>query len=126
LTGPASTISNSAASMLVVGGALPAVISAQQMAATPLSRLIVDQLALLAFALPVAVVTLWWMQVAANRLLGWLGSAATTVLLVLAARLAVATMDQAVMVLAVSAAATAAVLLNRADLWWRYLAERAA
>ena len=122
----ARLLAAAAASMLVVGGALPAVISAQQMSATPLSRLIVDQLALMAFALPVAVVTLWWMQVAANRLLGWLGSAATTVLLVLAARLAVATMDQAVMVLAVGAVAGAAILLNRADLWWRYLAEQAA
>ena len=73
-----------------------------------------------------AVVTLWWMQVAANRLLGWLGSAATTVLLVLAARLAVATMDQAVIVLAVGAVAAAAILLNRANLWRRYLAEQAA
>jgi hypothetical protein len=114
------------ASMLVVGAALPAVISAQQMSATPLSRLIVDQLALMAFALPVAVVTLWWMQIAPNRLLGWLGSAATTVLLVLAARLAVATMDRAVIVLVVGAVAAAAVLLNRADLWWRYLTEQAA
>ena len=39
---------------------------------------IADQLALLTFALPVAVVTVWWMQLAADRLLGWLGAAATT------------------------------------------------
>jgi hypothetical protein len=122
----ARLLATTAALTLVVGGALPVVISAQQMSGTSLSRLIVDQLALVAFALPVAVVTVWWMQIAANRLLGWLGSAVTTVLLVLLARLAVATMDQAVIVLAVGAAAAAAILVNRADLWWRYLAERAA
>jgi hypothetical protein len=122
----ARLLATTAALTLVVGGALPVVISAQQMSGTPLSRLIVDQLALVAFALPVAVITVWWMQIAANRLLGWLGSAVTTVLLVLLARLAVTTMDQAVIVLAVGAVAAAAILHNRADLWWRYLAERAA
>jgi hypothetical protein len=122
----ARLLATTAALTLVVGAALPVVISAQQMSGTPLSRLIVDQLALLAFALPVAVVTLWWMQITANRLLGWLGSAVTTVLLVLFARLAVTAMDQAVIVLAVGAVAAGVLLLNRADLWWRYLAEQAA
>jgi hypothetical protein len=122
----ARLLATTAALTLVIGGALPVVISAQQMSGTPLPLLIVDQLALMAFALPVAVVTVWWMQIAANRLLGWLGSAATTVLLVLLARLAGATMDQAAIVLAVGAVAGAAILLNRADLWWRYMAEQAA
>jgi hypothetical protein len=120
----ARLLATTAALTLVIGSALPVVISAQQMSGTPLTRLIVDQLALMAFALPVAVVTGCWMQIAANRLLGWLGSAVTTVLLVLLARLAVATMDQAVIVLAVGAVAGAAILLNRADLWWRYLTEQ--
>jgi len=111
---------------LVIGAALPVVISAQQMSAIPLSRVISDQLALLMFALPVAVVTVWWMQVVADRLLGWLASAATTVLLVLLARLVVATMDQAAIALGVCSLASAAILLKKADRWWRYLSEHAA
>jgi len=115
-----------AALAAVAGVALPVVISAQQMSAIPMSRVIADQLALLVFALPVAVVTVWWMQMVADRLLGWLAAAATTVLLVLLARLVVATMDQAAIALAVCSLAGAAVLLKSADVWWRYLAEKTA
>jgi hypothetical protein len=122
----ARLLATAAALALVIGAALPVVISAQQMSAIPLSRVISDQLALLMFALPVAVVTVWWMQVVADRLLGWLASAATTVLLVLLARLVVATMDQAAMALAVCSLAGAAILLKQADRWWRYLSEHAA
>jgi hypothetical protein len=122
----ARLLATTAALTLVVVGALPVVVSAQQVSVAPLSRMIVDQLALLAFALPVAVVTVWWMQLTANRLLAWFGSAATIVLLVLLARLVVATMDQAIVVLAVSGVMGAAILLNRADVWWRYLSEQPA
>ena len=108
------------------GGALPVVISVQQMSAIPMSRVISDQMALLMFALPVAVVTVWWMQMVTDRLLGWLASAATTVLLVLLTRLVVATMDQAAIALAVCGVAGAAILLKKADVWWRYLSEHAA
>jgi hypothetical protein len=85
--------------------------------------MIVDQLALMAFALPAAVVTVWWMQTAANRLQGWLGSAATTVLLMLLARTVVATMDHASILLTACAVPGAGILLERADVWWRYLSE---
>jgi hypothetical protein len=120
----ARLVAASTALALVVGGALPVVISAQQMSAVPVSRMIGDQLALLAFALPAAVVTVWWMQFVTDRLLGWLGAAATTVLLALLARLAGATMDQAAVALAVGSVAAAAALMNRADVWWRYLSEQ--
>lgn len=122
----ARLVATMAALAVVAGGALPVVISAQQMSAIPMSRVIADQLALLVFVLPVAVVTVWWMQTFADRLLGWLASAATTLLLVLLARLVVATMDQAAIALAVWSLAGAAVLLKKADVWWRYLAERTA
>jgi hypothetical protein len=115
-----------AAVMLVVAAALPIAVSAQQMSAIPLNRAIADQLALIGFALPVSVVTLWWMQTTVNRLLGWLGSAATVVLLLLLARAAVATMDQASLLLAVFTLPAALVLLKKADTWWRYLSEQPA
>lgn len=111
---------------VVIGGALPVVISAQQMSAVAASRLIADQLALLVFALPAAIITVWWMQLTTDRLLGWLGAAATTMIVVALARLSVATMNQAAPALAAISVGAAAILLARADVWWRYLSERRA
>src|SRR5205085_3881632 len=110
---------------LLIFSALRIVIAAQPISSSPIGRAIADQFAVAVFALPVAGATVWWLQIARTRLLGWLGSATTTVLFVIAARRAVATMDQAVFVLAVIAIASTAVLLNRADVWWRYVSERA-
>jgi len=110
----------------VIAGALPVVISAQQMSAVAASRLVVDQLALLTFALPAAIITVWWMQLTTDRLLGWLGAAATTLIVVTLARLSVATMNQAAIALATISVGAAAILLARADVWWRYLSERRA
>lgn len=110
----------------VIAGALPVVISAQQMSAVAASRLVADQLALLAFALPAGIITVWWMQLTTDRLLGWLGAAATTIIGVTLARLSVATMNQAAVALATISIGAAAILLTRADVWWRYLSERGA
>ena len=110
----------------VIAGALPVVISAQQMSAVVASRLIADQLALLTFALPAAIITVWWMQLTTDRLLGWLGAAATTIVVVTLARLSVATMNQAAIALATISMGAAAILLAKADVWWRYLSERRA
>ena len=110
----------------VIAGALPVVISAQQMSAVVASRLVADQLALLTFALPAAIITVWWMQLTTDRLLGWLGAAATTLVVVTLARLSVATMNQAAIALATISVGAAAILLARADVWWRYLSERRA
>ncbi len=110
----------------VIAGALPVVISAQQMSAVVASRLVVDQLALLAFALPAATITVWWMQTTTDRLLGWLGAAATTLAVVALARLSVATMNQAAVALMTISIVAAAILIARADVWWRYLSERRA
>jgi hypothetical protein len=110
----------------VIAGALPVVISAQQMCAVVASRLVVDQLALLAFALPAATITVWWMQTATDRLLGWLGAATTTLVVVALARLSVATMNQAAVALMTISIVAAAILIARADVWWRYLSERRA
>lgn len=110
----------------VIAGALPVVISAQQMSAVAASRLVADQLALLAFALPAGIITVWWMQLTTDRLLGWLGAAATTIIVVTLARLSVATMNQAAVALATISIGAAAILLTRADVWWRYLSERGA
>jgi hypothetical protein len=110
----------------VIAGALPVVISAQQMSAVSASRLVADQLALLAFALPAAIITVWWMQLTTDRLLGWLGAAATTLIVVTLARLSVGTMNQAAIALTTISVCAAAILLARADVWWRYLSERRA
>jgi hypothetical protein len=110
----------------IVAGALPVVISAQQMSAVVASRLVADQLALLAFALPAATITVWWMQMTTDRLLGWLGAAATTIVVVTLARLSVATMNQAAVALMMLSILAAAILIARADVWWRYLSERRA
>jgi hypothetical protein len=110
----------------VIAGALPVVISAQQMSAVVASRLVVDQLALLAFVLPAATITVWWMQTTTDRLLGWLGAAATTLVVVALARLSVASMNQAAVALMTISIVAAAILISRADAWWRYLSERRA
>ena len=110
----------------VIAGALPVVISAQQMSAVVASRLVVDQLALLAFALPAATITVWWMQMTTDRLLGWLGAAATTLVVVALARLSVATMNQTAVALMTISIVAAAILITRADVRWRYLSERRA
>jgi len=110
----------------VIAGALPVVISAQQMSAVAASRLVADQLALLTFALPAAIITVWWMQLTTDRLLGWFGAAATTLIVVTLARLSAATMNQAAIALATISVGAAAILLARADVWWRYLSERRA
>ncbi|HMJ83742.1 MAG TPA: hypothetical protein VK504_11270 [Vicinamibacterales bacterium] len=110
----------------VIAGALPVVISAQQMSAVVASRLVVDQLALLAFALPAATITVWWMQMTTDRLLGWLGASATTLVVVALTRLSVATMNQAAVALMTISIVAAAILITRADVWWRYLSERRA
>ena len=110
----------------VIAGALPVVISAQQMSAVVASRLVVDQLALLAFALPAATITVWWMQTTTDRLLGWLGAAATTLVVVALARLSVATMNQTAVALMTISIVAAAILITRADVRWRYLSERRA
>ena len=109
-----------------VAGALPVAISAQQMPAVLASRLVADQLALLAFALPAATITVWWMQMTTDRLLGWLGAAATTLVVAALARLSAATMNQAAVALMMLSIVAAAILIARADVWWRYLSERRA
>ncbi len=119
----ARLLAAAAALAAVIASALPVVISGQQMSAVPAARLVVDQLALLTFALPAAIITVWWMQLTTDRLLGWLGAAATTVIVVALGRLSVATMNQAAIALATLSVCAAAILLARADVWWRYLSE---
>jgi len=122
----ARLLATAIALVAVIAGALPVVISAQQMSAVAASRLVADQVALLTFALPAAIITVWWMQLTTDRLLGWLGAAATTVIVVTLARLSVATMNQAAIALATISVGAAAILLAKADVWWRYLSERRA
>ena len=122
----ARLLATAIALVAVIAGALPVVISAQQMSAVAASRLVADQVALLTFALPAAIITVWWMQLTTDRLLGWLGAAATTVIVVTIARLSVATMNQAAIALATISVGAAAILLAKADVWWRYLSERRA
>ena len=122
----ARLLATAIALVAVIAGALPVVISAQQMSAVAASRLVADQVALLTFSLPAAIITVWWMQLTTDRLLGWLGAAATTVIVVTLARLSVATMNQAAIALATISVAAAVILLAKADVWWRYLSERRA
>jgi len=122
----ARLLATAIALVAVIAGALPVVISAQQMSAVAASRLVADQVALLTFSLPAAIITVWWMQLTTDRLLGWLGAAATTVIVVTLARLSVATMNQAAIALATISVGAAAILLAKADVWWRYLSERRA
>ena len=122
----ARLLATAIALVAVIAGALPVVISAQQMSAVAASRLVADQVALLTFALPAAIITVWWMQLTTDRLLGWFGAAATTLIVVTLARLSAATMNQAAIALATISVGAAAILLARADVWWRYLSERRA
>ncbi|HEX3646306.1 MAG TPA: hypothetical protein VHT95_11915 [Vicinamibacterales bacterium] len=106
---------------LVVAGALPVALIAQQMSAVPVSRALADQITLLTFALPAAVVAVWWMQISSDRLLGWLGATASTMLLVTVARFVFPGALTAAVVAAACAMAGGAMLASRADLWWRHL-----
>ena len=106
---------------LVVAGALPVALIAQQMSAAPASRALADQITLLTFALPAAVVTVWWMQISSDRLLGWLGATASATLLVTVARFVFPGAVTAAVVSAACAIAGGAILASRADGWWRHL-----
>jgi hypothetical protein len=106
---------------LVVAGALPVALVAQQMSAVPASRALADQMTLLTFALPAAVVTVWWMQISSDRLLGWLGATASAMLLVTVSRFVFPGEVTAAVVSAACAIAGGAILASRADLWWRHL-----
>src|SRR5580700_2817052 len=105
---------------LVVAGALPVALIAQQMSAVPASRALADQFTLLTFALPAAVVTVWWMQISRDRLLGWLGATASAMLLVAMCR-SVFPVAATAMVSGGCAIAGGAILASRADAWWRHL-----
>lgn len=106
---------------LVVAGALPVALVAQQMSAVPASRALADQFTLLTFALPAAVVTVWWMQISSDRLLGWLGATASAVLLVAMLRSVFPVAATAAIVSGGCAIAGGAILVSRADAWWRHL-----
>jgi hypothetical protein len=117
----ARLLAASIAPALVVAAALPVALVAQQLAAVPASRAIADQLTLLTFSLPAGVVTLWWMQISRDRLLGWLGATASVMLLAGIARLVIPVAAIAACVAAGCAIAAAAVLVRLADVWWQYL-----
>jgi len=106
---------------LVVAGALPVAMIAQQMSAVPASRALADQFTLLTFALPAAVVTMWWIQISSDRLLGWLGATASTMLLVAIFRSVFPVAATAAIVSGGCAIAGGAVLASGADAWWRHL-----
>jgi hypothetical protein len=106
---------------LVVAGALPVALIAQQMSAVSALRALADQFTLLTFALPTAVVTVWWMQISRDRLLGWLGASASAILLVAAVHALFPVAATAVIVSGACAMAAGAVLVSRADVWWRHL-----
>lgn len=114
------------ASAVVVASALPVALVAQQMSAVPALRTVIDQCVLLTFALPAGVVAVWWMQVSRDRLLGWLGATASAMLLLAMVRFAFPSAAAAAAVSGLGAVVGAAVLITRADVWWRYLAEDAA
>jgi hypothetical protein len=106
---------------LVVAGALPVALIAQQMSAVPAAGAFADQFTLLTFALPAAVVTVWWMQISNDRLLGWLGATASAILLVATLRSVFPVAATAAIVAGACAIAGGAVLASRADVWWRHL-----
>jgi hypothetical protein len=111
---------------LVVAGALPVALIAQQISAVPAARALADQLTLLTFSLPAAVVTVWWMQISHDRLLGWLGATASAILLAAMFRSVFPVAATAAIVSGVCAIAGAAALASRADVWWRHLQDETA
>lgn len=113
----------SGALILVVGGALPVVVIAHQMSAVTWVRLATDQASMIAFAFPVAVVTVWWTQWCESRLGAWLGAASMTAAALLSGRAVLGTTTAAVVVSVLASAAAAALLVSRADTWWRYLSD---
>ena len=117
----ARLIAAAIAPALVVAGALPVALIAQQMSAVSAARALADQSTLLTFALPAAVVTVWWLQISHDRLLGWLGATASAILLVAIGRTVFPVAATAAMVFGVGAIAGGAVLASRADVWWRHL-----
>jgi len=106
---------------LVVAGALPVALVAQQMSAVSAMRALADQFTLLTFALPAAVVAVWWMQISRDRLSGWLGASASAILLVATVHTLFPVAVTAALVSGACAIAAGAVLVGRADVWWRHL-----
>ena len=106
---------------LVVAGALPVALIAQQMSAVSAVRALADQFTLLTFALPTAVVTVWWMQISRDRLSGWLGATASAILLVATLHALFSVAATAAIVSGACAMAAGVLLVSRADLWWRHL-----
>jgi hypothetical protein len=106
---------------LVVAGALPVALIAQQMSAVSAVRALADQFTLLTFALPAAVITVWWMQISRDRLLGWLGASASAILLAATVYALFPVAATAAIVSGACAMAAGAVLVSRADVWWRHL-----
>jgi hypothetical protein len=111
---------------LVVAGGLPVALIAQQMSAVPAARALIDQFTLLTYALPAAVLTAWWMQIASDRLLGWLGATASAIVLVAMVRSVFPMAATAAIVCGASAIAGGVVLASRADVWSRYMQDETA
>jgi hypothetical protein len=111
---------------LVVAGGLPVALIAQQMSAVPAARALIDQLTLLTYALPAAVVTAWWMQIASDRLLGWLGATASAIVLVAMVRSVFPVAATAAIVCGACGIAGGVVLASRADVWSRYMQDETA
>jgi hypothetical protein len=106
---------------LVVAGALPVALIAQQMSAVSAVRALADQFTLLTFALPAAVVTVWWMQISRDRLSGWLGASASAILLAATVQTLFPVAATAAIVSGAGAMAAGMVLVGRADVWWRHV-----
>jgi hypothetical protein len=110
--------------VLIVASGLPIALMTQRMSAVDTSRLIRDEAVLMAIAMMAWACVLWSRHLTARALRGWLGAAVLTVAVMAAAGLAVSSAVLAAGVLAAIGGAAVLLLLARADVSLRYLAEQ--
>ena len=110
--------------VLIVTSGLPIALVAQRMSAVDISRVIRDEAVMISIAMTAWWCVLWARYLTARVLRGWLGATALTVAVMAATGLAVSSPVLAAGMLAATGGAAVLLLMVRADVSLRYLAEQ--
>jgi hypothetical protein len=110
--------------VLIVASGLPIALIAQRMSAVEISRLVRDEAVMISLALMAWACVLWARHLSASALRGWLGAAILTIALMAATGLAVPSAVLAAGIFIVLGGAAVLLLIARADVSLRYLAEQ--
>ena len=111
--------------VLVVASGLPIVLIAQRMSAVDMPRLVRDEAVMIAIAMMAWACVLWARHLSASALRGWLGATMVTLGIIATAGVAMPSAVMAAGALAAIGGAAVLMLMARADVSLRYLAEPA-